>query len=153
MKAAAQEKDDVVVEVGSGSYRFAYDGAALAARLNPPARFTTRTPVEGLLASPEARAVLDRRLPGFTTDPRVQQALRMNLREIAPYAPAIFTEEMLKALDDDLRGDPRLRHDPRDARVDLVPRRLRPSGRPRGRTGQAARGRSFGRRQDRTPCQ
>jgi alpha-L-rhamnosidase len=104
--AAGQEKDDVVVEVGSGSYRFAYDGAALAARINPPARFSTRTPVEGLLASPAARAVLDRRVPGFTTDPRVQEALRMTLREIAPYAPAVFTEDLLKTLDEDLRAIP-----------------------------------------------
>ena len=49
---------------------------------------------------------LDRRLPGFTTDPRVQQALRMTLREIAPYAPAVFTSEMLKNLDQDLKTIP-----------------------------------------------
>ena len=30
----------------------------------------------------------------------------MTLREVAPYAPTIFTEEMLKALDDDLRAIP-----------------------------------------------
>jgi len=102
VKAAAQEQGDVVVELGSGRYRFAYDGAALVARMNPPARFSTRTPIEELLASPQARGVLDRRLPGFTTDPRVQQALKMSLREVAPYASAIFTEEMLKNLDDDL---------------------------------------------------
>ena len=95
-----------MVEVGSGSYQFVYDGAALAARLNPPARFSTRTTIEALLANPQARAVLDKRLPGFTTDPRVEQALGMTLREIAPYAPTIFTEEMLKTLDDDLRAIP-----------------------------------------------
>jgi alpha-L-rhamnosidase len=106
VKTVAQEKDDVAVEVGSGSYRFAYDGAALAARMNPPARFSTRTPIEELLASPQVRAVLDRRLPGFTTDSRVQQALKMSLREVAPYAPAIFTEEMLKNLDEDLQAIP-----------------------------------------------
>jgi len=106
VKAAMQQKDDVVVEVASGSYRFAYDGAALAARLTPPARFSTLTTVEALLASPPARAVLERRLPGFTTDSRVQDALRMTLREIAPYAPSIFTEEMLKTLDEDLRAIP-----------------------------------------------
>jgi hypothetical protein len=30
----------------------------------------------------------------------------MSLREIAPYAPAVFTEEMLKVLDDELRAIP-----------------------------------------------
>jgi len=37
VKAAAQEKDDVVVEVGSGSYRFAYDGCR-SRRPDEPAR-------------------------------------------------------------------------------------------------------------------
>jgi hypothetical protein len=106
VRRAAQDGEDVVVEVGSGTYRFAYDGTALAARMSPPARFSTRTTIETLLASPQARAVLDRRLPGFSTDERVQQALRMTLREVAPYAPAIFTEEMLKNLDDDLGAIP-----------------------------------------------
>jgi alpha-L-rhamnosidase len=106
VKSAAQEGDAVVVEVGSGTYRFAYDGAGLAALIHPPARFSTRTRIEALLASPEARAVLDRRLPGFTTDSRVQQALGMTLREVAPYAPTVFTEEMLKNLDDDLQAIP-----------------------------------------------
>jgi alpha-L-rhamnosidase len=106
VKAAAQDKDDVVVQVGSGRYQFVYDGAALAARLTPPARLSTHTTVEALLASPQARTVLERRLPGFTTDSRVQDALRMTLREIAPYAPSIFTEEMLKTLDQDLGAIP-----------------------------------------------
>jgi hypothetical protein len=106
VKAAVQEGEDVVVEVGSGGYRFAYDGAALVTRMNPPARFSTRTTVEDLLASAPARAVLDKRVPGFTTDARVQQALKMSLRDIAPYAPAVFTEDLLKALDDDLAAIP-----------------------------------------------
>ena len=95
-----------MVEVGSGRYRFAYDGAALAARVSPPARFSTRTTIEALLANPQARAVLEKRVPGITTDPRVEQALRMSLREVAPYAPTILTEEMLKALDADLAAIP-----------------------------------------------
>jgi alpha-L-rhamnosidase len=106
VKRAAQEGDDVVVEVGSGSYRFTYDGAALAARIHPPARLSTRTTIEALLADRQARAVLDRRIPGFTTDPRVEQALQMSLRDVAPYAPNVFTEEMLKNLDEDLAAIP-----------------------------------------------
>jgi alpha-L-rhamnosidase len=106
VKSAAQANDDVVVEVGSGSYRFVYDAATLAARMTPPARFSTQTLVEDLLASPEARAVLDRRVPGFTTDSRVQQALKMSLRGIAPFAPQVFTEELLKTLDEELAAVP-----------------------------------------------
>jgi alpha-L-rhamnosidase len=101
---ATQAGDDVVVELGAGRYSFVYDGARLAARHQP--RFSTRTTVEVLLASPAARAAVDKRVPGFSADPRLQQALRMNLREIAPYAPAAFTEETLKALDDELAKIP-----------------------------------------------
>ncbi|HXK09895.1 MAG TPA: family 78 glycoside hydrolase catalytic domain [Vicinamibacteria bacterium] len=106
VKSVAQAGDDVVVEVGSGSYRFAYGGAALAARAHPPGRLSTRTPIQELLASPPARAALDKRLPGFTSDPRLEQAQKMSLREIAPFAPAVLTEGMLKNLDDDLRAIP-----------------------------------------------
>ena len=84
---AAQDGDDVVVEVGSGKYEFAYDAARLEARLRPKGRLDTHSPIEALLASPGARAVLDKRVPGFTTDSRVQQALKMSLRDVAPYAP------------------------------------------------------------------
>ncbi len=102
MRSAAQDGDAVVVEVGSGSYRFAYDGATLAARVSPPARFSTRTTIGALLADPQARAVLEKRLPGITKDPRVDQALGMTLREAAPHEPTILTEEMLATLDRDL---------------------------------------------------
>jgi alpha-L-rhamnosidase len=106
VKRAVQEGDTVVVEVGSGSYRFAYDGTALAARINPPARFSTHTRIEDILANPQARAAVDKRLPGFSTDPRLPQAYQMTLREVAPYVPDVFTEEMLKTIDEDLRAIP-----------------------------------------------
>ena len=106
VKAAVQEGEDVVLEVGSGSYRFAYDGAALAARISPPARFSTRTTIGALLAHPQARAVVEKRLPGITKDPRVDQALGMTLREAAPYEPTTLTGDLLNALDDDLAAIP-----------------------------------------------
>jgi len=106
VKSARQEGEDVVVEVSSGSYRFAYDGSALAARINPPARLSTRTTIEALLANPQARAAVDKRLPGFSTDPRLPQAYQMTLREVAPYVPNVLTEEMLKTIDEDLAAIP-----------------------------------------------
>jgi alpha-L-rhamnosidase len=106
VKSAAQAGDDVVVEVGSGSYAFAYDGAALSARINPPARFSTRTKIEELVADPRARAAIDKRIPGFSTDPRLPQAYQMSLRDVAPYVPDVFTEEMLNKIDEDLAAIP-----------------------------------------------
>jgi hypothetical protein len=96
----------VVVEVGSGSYAFAYDGTALSARVNPPARFSTRTKIEELVGDPRARAAIDKRLPGFSTDPRLPQAYQMSLRDVAPYVPDVFTEDVLKTLDEDLAAIP-----------------------------------------------
>jgi hypothetical protein len=106
VKSAVQEGDAVVVEVGSGSYRFTYDGTALAARINPPARFSTRTTIGELLKNPQTRAVLEKHLPGISKDPRVDQALGMSLREAAPYEPTILTEVLLSKLDEDLRAIP-----------------------------------------------
>jgi alpha-L-rhamnosidase len=104
VKSAAQDGDAVVVEVGSGTYRFTYDGTALAARINPPAKYSTRTRIEEILANPQARAAVDKRLPGFSTDPRLPQAYQMTLREVAPYVPDVFTEEMLANLEKDLEA-------------------------------------------------
>ncbi|MFN8094517.1 MAG: family 78 glycoside hydrolase catalytic domain [Vicinamibacteria bacterium] len=99
---AAQDGEDVVVDVGSGRYAFTYDAAKLAARLKPKGRLDTKSPIEALLASPGARAVLDKRVPGFTTDARVQQALKMSLQQVAPYAPEVFTAALLATLDEEL---------------------------------------------------
>jgi alpha-L-rhamnosidase len=104
--SATQDGDDVVVEVGSGAYTFAYDGAALAARINPPARFSTRTKIEAIVADPRARAAVDKRLPGFSTDPRLPQAYQMSLRDVAPYVPEVLTEEVLNKIDEDLAAIP-----------------------------------------------
>ena len=103
---AAQDGDDVAIEVGSGRYAFSYDAARLAARLRPKGRLDTNSPIEALLATPGARAVLDKRVPGFTTDARVQQALKMSLREVAPYAADVFTDALLATLDEELAAVP-----------------------------------------------
>jgi alpha-L-rhamnosidase len=103
---AMQDGDDVVIEIGSGRYEFTYDAARLAARLRPKGRLDTNSPIEALLATPGARAVLDKRVPGFTTNPQVQQALKMSLRQVAPYAADTFTDSLLKTLDEELATVP-----------------------------------------------
>jgi alpha-L-rhamnosidase len=106
VKQASADGGDVVVEVGSGRYQFVYDAARLLADLQPVARLSTRTPVGNLLEDPQARLVLERHLPGFTTDPRVQQAFGMTLRDVAPYAPDVITGAVLDAIDRDLSAIP-----------------------------------------------
>jgi hypothetical protein len=95
-----------VVEVGSGRYGFTYDAPLLARRLRARGPFDTWTPIEALLASVQAKAVLDRLLPGVASDLFAAQARRMNLQQMAPFAPAILTEEKLRALDEALGAIP-----------------------------------------------
>ncbi|MEZ4699022.1 MAG: ThuA domain-containing protein [Rhodothermales bacterium] len=66
------------------------------------AGLSTRSTLTTLLAHPGAVDVLERHMPGFTTDPRIEPAMSMSIRDIAPYAPDVFTAEMLSKLDEDL---------------------------------------------------
>ena len=103
---AAQDGDDVVVEVGSGRYAFRYDGTRIAEQIRRPGWLDTRVPVELLLASAPARSVLERAAPGITKDPLLEQSPGKTLREIAPAAPELLTEERLRTLDGELRALP-----------------------------------------------
>jgi alpha-L-rhamnosidase len=103
---AAQDGDDVVIEVGSGRYAFRYDGTRVAEQIRRPGWLDTRVPVELLLASAPARAVLERNAPGITKDPRLEEAHTRTLREIATSAPELLTEERLRTLDGELRALP-----------------------------------------------
>jgi len=98
-KAAASE-GAVVVEVGSGRYRFEYPAGDLVDRLRP-APFHVDQTLEALLASPAARAAVDRHVPGLATNPMIDQLKKMSLRQIAGFAE--ISEETLQALDTELR--------------------------------------------------
>lgn len=105
VRKAVQAGADVVVEVGSGRYAFAYD-APLARKLAVTPRFDTWTPIETLLANARAKAVLDRLLPGVGSGMFAGQARRRNLQQMAAMAPALLTEETLRALDEELGAIP-----------------------------------------------
>ncbi len=62
----------------------------------------TNSPIRDLLANEQAKAVLEKHVPGMTANPQLQQAMGMSLRQIAPFAPQVFTEELLEAIDKDL---------------------------------------------------
>ena len=67
-----------------------------------------------LLADPEAKAVLDRHFPGVSTDPRIGMGKGMTLRSIQKFAPDMFTEEAMNAVDAELdRLQPAVRPDRR----------------------------------------
>ena len=90
----------VAVEVGSGSYRFEYPAGELVDRLRP-APFHVDQTLEVLLASPAARAVVEKHVPGLATNPMIDLTKKMSLRQVAGVAN--ISEETLRALDKDLR--------------------------------------------------
>jgi alpha-L-rhamnosidase len=90
----------VLVEVGSGRYRFAYPAGDLAARLRP-APFHVDQNVAVLLASPAAVAVIEKHVPGFTTEPLIAQWKKITFRQVAETSG--LSEKSLRALDEELR--------------------------------------------------
>ncbi len=63
---------------------------------------STNSTLGTILADERAKAILDKHAPGVSTDPRRDQGMGMSLRAIAPYARELLTDEVLKALDEDL---------------------------------------------------
>lgn len=62
------------------------------------------TDVGTLLDDPAAKAVLDKRMPGLTTDPRIEMARAMTLKSIQQYAPDVITDKALADADADFKA-------------------------------------------------
>jgi cytochrome P450 len=77
--------------------------AAPAAAVTAAASYSTAaTKLSALLAEPAAKALLDKHLPGVSSDQRIAMAKGMTLRTIQKFAPDQFTDATLDALDADL---------------------------------------------------
>ncbi len=69
----------------------------------PAAKFSTAdTTIGDLIDNPAAKAVLDKHMPGFSTNPQVEMARGMTLRAIQPMVPDQIKAETLDAIDADL---------------------------------------------------
>lgn len=101
ISASQQEGDDVVLRVGAGAYVFAYDADRFEAARQ--GLFTIDSPVGRLLANEEARGVLNEYLPALLTSPQLEQARDMSLRQIAQYTQEQLTDDVLQAIEGDLR--------------------------------------------------
>lgn len=66
------------------------------------AKFTIDTPIEKLAADPQAKAVLDKHMPGFDKHPYYDQAKVMSVKAIAPFSQGMITEDMLAKIAADL---------------------------------------------------
>ena len=55
-----------------------------------------------ILADEKGKAVLEKHLPGVTAMPQIEMAKGYSLKAIAPMSQGQITDEMLKAIADDL---------------------------------------------------
>ncbi|MCW4461992.1 hypothetical protein OK349_09765 [Sphingomonas sp. BT-65] len=59
------------------------------------AKFTLDTPIGELLANEQAKAVLDKDLPGLTQLPQIEMIKGLSLKQLQPYSDGKLTDELL----------------------------------------------------------
>ncbi len=65
------------------------------------AKLSSESTMGDLIDNKEAKAVLDKHLPGMSENPQMEQARPMSLKSLQQFAPNI-TDDKLKAIDTDL---------------------------------------------------
>jgi hypothetical protein len=55
-----------------------------------------------LLAKEQAKAILSKHLPGLLDAPQLSMAMGFTLEQVAGFAPAVFTAEVMQAIAEDL---------------------------------------------------
>lgn len=76
-------------------------GAALA-QTAPGGHYSTATTEIGtLIDDPAAKAILDKHVPGMTTNDQVDMARSMTMKDIQQYSPDAITDKVLAAIDAD----------------------------------------------------
>ncbi|HXD02895.1 MAG TPA: hypothetical protein VN627_06265 [Novosphingobium sp.] len=63
---------------------------------------TADTDIGTLLDDPAAKAIVEKYIPGLTTNPQVDMARAMTLKAVQAYAPDEVTDERLAKIDADL---------------------------------------------------
>ncbi|MDB5469527.1 MAG: hypothetical protein JWR84_1087 [Caulobacter sp.] len=80
--------------------------AAVAQEAAKPAWSTATTPLGDLIKNPETKAVLEKHIPGISTNPEVEPVLGLPLKQIQGYAPDRLPDDLLAAIDADLAKIP-----------------------------------------------
>jgi hypothetical protein len=70
------------------------------------AHYTLDTPIKDLIADPAAKAVLDKDLPGMSSDENLPKFEDKSLRELQPMTGGQLTDAMLKQVATDLAATP-----------------------------------------------
>ncbi|MBB5715887.1 hypothetical protein [Sphingomonas aerophila] len=76
--------------------------AGASVPLTPPALFDLDTPIAQLIASPQARAVLDKDLPGLSTDESLPKFQALSLRRFQPLTGGQLSDDLLSRTAADL---------------------------------------------------
>lgn len=63
---------------------------------------STQSKVGELLANEKARAILDKYVPGLSTNPQIDQAAGLTLIELAGYAGDVLNENVMKSIQEEL---------------------------------------------------
>lgn len=63
---------------------------------------TADTPIGTLLADPAAKAIVDKRIPGFSANPQISMVSSATLAQIQPMKPDLLTDALLASIDADL---------------------------------------------------
>ncbi|WP_375194166.1 hypothetical protein [Sphingobium sp.] len=87
----------------AGAPALAQTAAAPAANAVAKAKYSTAdTDLGTLLDNPAAKAIIEKNIPGMTTNDQVDMARGMTLKAIQQYAPDDVTDARLAAIDADL---------------------------------------------------
>lgn len=85
-----------------------FPAAALAQTDDAPAaapvgaHYTLATPIKDLIADPAARAVLDKDLPGMSSDENLPKFEDKSLRQLQPMSGGQLTDDLMKQVEGDL---------------------------------------------------
>lgn len=76
--------------------------AADAPAASAAAYSTASTDIGTLLDDPAAKAIIDKHMPGFSSNPQVDMARAMTFAQIQSFAPDQISEESIAKIDADL---------------------------------------------------
>lgn len=96
--------------IASAAFAFALLGATAPAMAAGPAAPAVSAPkyssadteIGTLLDDPAARAILEKHIPGLTTNPQIEMARSMTLKSIQPFAAEDVTDARLASIDAEL---------------------------------------------------
>jgi hypothetical protein len=78
----------------------ANEAAAVSVRDHP----TVNDSIKELLADPATAAILEKHLPGIGSHPALPQFQDMTLAQVAPYSEGEVTDEIIDAIDADIKA-------------------------------------------------